>query len=89
LDGPDQQCGWPLQLDYAGPIQRDAQLFAQRLHLSGVHYTGDQAAIAEGDNCLSIIIPQIMASAAYQDHGVIIIWTDETESTDDTNTTLP
>ncbi len=55
----------------------------------GVHYTGDQAAIASGDNCLSILIPQIMASAAYQDHGVIIIWTDETESTDDTNTTLP
>ena len=55
----------------------------------GVHYTGDQAAIASGDNCLSILIPQIMASAAYQDHGVIIIWSDETESTDDTNTTLP
>ena len=55
----------------------------------GVQYSGDQAAIAEGDNCLSIIIPKIMASAAYQDHGVIIIWTDETESTDDTNTTLP
>jgi len=55
----------------------------------GVHYTGDQAAIAEGDNCLSIILPKIMASQAYQDHGVIIIWTDETESTDDTNTTLP
>ena len=55
----------------------------------GVLYTGDQAAIAAGDNCLSIIIPQIMASAAYQDHGVIIIWTDETECTDDTNTTLP
>jgi hypothetical protein len=56
---------------------------------NGVAYTGDQAAIAEGDHCLSIIIPKIMASAAYQDHGVIIIWTDETESTDDTNTTLP
>jgi hypothetical protein len=55
----------------------------------GVQYTGNQAAIAQGDNCLSIIIPQIMASAAYQDHGVIIIWTDETESTDDTNTALP
>ena len=55
----------------------------------GVQYSGDQAAIAEGDNCLSIIIPKIMASAAYQDDGVIIIWTDETESTDDTNTTLP
>jgi hypothetical protein len=55
----------------------------------GVAYTGDQAAIAEGDNALSIIVPQIMASKAYQDNGVIIIWTDETESTDDTNTTLP
>ena len=28
-------------------------------------------------------------ATAYQDHGVIIIWTDETESTDDTGTTLP
>ena len=55
----------------------------------GVQYSGDQAAIAEGDNCLSIIIPKITNSAAYKDHGVIIIWTDETESTDDTNTTLP
>ena len=52
----------------------------------GVHYTGNQAAIAEGDNFLSIIIPKIMASQAYQDHGVIIIWMDETESSDDTNT---
>jgi hypothetical protein len=55
----------------------------------GVAYTGDQAAIAEGDNFLSIVIPKIMATQAYQDHGVIIIWTDETESTDDTGTTLP
>jgi len=55
----------------------------------GVQYTGNQAAIAEGDNCLATLIPQIMASSAYQDHGVIIIWMDETESTDDTNTTLP
>ncbi|HEV2691513.1 MAG TPA: Ig-like domain-containing protein [Verrucomicrobiae bacterium] len=55
----------------------------------GTTFTGDQAAIAEGDNALSIIVPKIMASAAYQDHGVIIIRTDETESTDDTNSTLP
>jgi len=54
----------------------------------GVQFTGNQAAIAEGDNCLSAIIPNIMASSAYQDHGVIILWLDETESTDDTNTTL-
>lgn len=56
---------------------------------NGVAYTGDQAAIAEGDNALAIIIPKIMASEAYKDHGVIIIWTDETESIDNTNTTLP
>jgi hypothetical protein len=56
---------------------------------NGTAWTGDQAAIAEGDNFLSIVIPKIMASQAYKDHGVIIIWTDETESTDDTNTTLP
>ncbi|MGO8700814.1 MAG: alkaline phosphatase family protein [Limisphaerales bacterium] len=55
----------------------------------GVQYTGNQAAIAEGDSCLATIIPMIMASPAYQDHGVIILWTDETESTDDTNTALP
>lgn len=60
-----------------------------RFTYNGVLFTGNQAAIAQGDNCLSMIIPQIMASAAYQDHGVIIIWMDETESTDDTNTTLP
>ncbi|HWV99743.1 MAG TPA: alkaline phosphatase family protein [Candidatus Acidoferrum sp.] len=55
----------------------------------GVHYAGDQASIAQGDNFLATIIPQIMASAAYQDNGVIIIWWDETESADDTNHTIP
>lgn len=55
----------------------------------GTAWTGDQAAIAEGDHCLSLLIPKIMASKAYQDHGVIIIWTDETEDGDDTNHTLP
>ncbi|HAO78625.1 MAG TPA: hypothetical protein DCQ92_06545 [Verrucomicrobia subdivision 3 bacterium] len=55
----------------------------------GTTYTGDQSAIAAGDNFLSIAIPRIMASQAYKDHGAIIIWADETESTDDTNTTMP
>lgn len=58
-------------------------------HYHGVHYTGNQSAIAEGDNALSLIIPKIMASSAYQNNGVILIWTDETVSTDTTNTTLP
>ncbi|HEY3761514.1 MAG TPA: alkaline phosphatase family protein [Verrucomicrobiae bacterium] len=55
----------------------------------GVQYIGNQAAIAEGDHFLSIVIPQIMASQAYKNNGAILIWTDETVSTDDTNTTLP
>jgi len=43
------------------------------------HYTGEAAMLAQGDNFLSIIIPQIEASAAFQQNGVIVIWTDETE----------
>jgi hypothetical protein len=41
--------------------------------------TGDAAKIRQGDNFLSSIVPMIMASKAYQDHGVIIIWFDESE----------
>jgi hypothetical protein len=37
--------------------------------------------IAQGDNFLSIIIPKIMASKAYKRNGVIVIWNDETEGT--------
>ncbi len=55
----------------------------------GTHYTGDQAAVAQGDNFLSIIVPQIEASAAYQNNGVIIIWFDETEGGDTPAYTLP
>jgi phosphatidylinositol-3-phosphatase len=54
----------------------------------GVHYTGDKAAIAQGDNFLSILVPQIMASEAYKKNGVIIIWWDETEGGDDSNHAL-
>src|SRR5262249_50540681 len=39
----------------------------------------DQQAIAIGDNFLSKIIPMIMASDAYKNNGVIVIWFDETE----------
>jgi hypothetical protein len=45
----------------------------------GTQYTGDQAAVAEGDNFLSMIIPEIINSQAYQKNGVIVIWNDETE----------
>lgn len=56
---------------------------------NGVHYTGDQAAVAEGDNFLSIVLPEIMASKAYQDNGVVIILWDETEGGDTAAYTLP
>ena len=55
----------------------------------GVHYTGDQSAVAAADNFLSIVIPQIMASKAYKNNGVIVLWWDESEGGDDTNHTLP
>ena len=55
----------------------------------GTHYTGDQAAVAQGDNFLSILIPQIEASNAFKLNGTIIIWDDETEGGDTTNYTIP
>ncbi|HEX4341796.1 MAG TPA: choice-of-anchor D domain-containing protein, partial [Verrucomicrobiae bacterium] len=55
----------------------------------GTTYTSDQAGIAQGDNFLSIVIPKIMASSAYQNNGVIILWWDESEGGDTTNFTIP
>ena len=55
----------------------------------GVHYDGDQAAIAAGDNFLSQIIPTIMASDAYKNDGAIVIWFDETEGGDTKDFTIP
>lgn len=55
----------------------------------GSHFTGDQAAVAEGDNFLSLIIPQIMASPAYTNNGVIVIWWDESEGGDTASFTIP
>lgn len=42
-------------------------------------FTGDQANIRQGDDFLSLVVPMIMASKAYQDGGAIVIWCDETE----------
>jgi hypothetical protein len=51
--------------------------------------TSDFANIAQGDNFLARIVPLIMASDAYQDHGVIVLWWDESEGGDDPGRTLP
>jgi hypothetical protein len=41
--------------------------------------TGDAANIRQGDDFLAQVVPVIMASKAYQDNGVIILWWDESE----------
>jgi phosphatidylinositol-3-phosphatase len=50
--------------------------------------TGDASMIRAGDNFLQIVVPMIMASRAYQDHGAIILWNDESEGGDSVNQTL-
>jgi len=63
----------------------------QNFTYAGTTWTvGDDKQVAQGDNFLSIIVPQIMASADYQNNGAIVIWTDETEGTNqnDFNHTL-
>jgi hypothetical protein len=56
---------------------------------NGTHFTGDAANIAQGDNFLAMIVPQIMASDAFQNqNGTIIIWNDESEGGDDPSRTL-
>jgi hypothetical protein len=57
---------------------------------NGVTYTHntDQEAIALGDNFLSRIVPEIMASKAYKHNGAIVIWFDETEGGDTSAETL-
>ncbi len=54
---------------------------------NGVHYMGDAANVAQGDNFLRTVIPMIMASKAYQHDGMIVIWNDESERQNSADTT--
>jgi hypothetical protein len=49
----------------------------------------DQSSIAQGDNFLARVVPLIMASDAYQDGGVIVLWWDETEGVEPCRCTIP
>ena len=54
---------------------------------NGVHYTGDAAKIAQGDNFLQTVVSMIMVSQAYNHNSVIVIWSDETEPQNSADTT--
>jgi phosphatidylinositol-3-phosphatase len=56
---------------------------------SGSPNHGDKADIAQGDNFLARVVPLIMASDAYEDGGVIVLWWDETEGGDTSGFKLP
>ena len=51
--------------------------------------SADSARLAQGDNFLARIVPLIMASDAFQNHGIIVLWWDESEGGDDPSRTLP
>jgi hypothetical protein len=55
----------------------------------GVFPASDQSSIAQGDNFLARVVPLIMASDAYQDGGVIVLWWDESEGADTPQETIP
>jgi phosphatidylinositol-3-phosphatase len=56
---------------------------------NGVTYAAgsDEEQIALGDNFLSQIVPEIEASQAYKNNGMIVIWNDETEGDEDAGST--
>jgi phosphatidylinositol-3-phosphatase len=56
----------------------------------GTLFTGDQAAVAQGDNFLALITPEIEATPAFQNGtGLIEIWFDESEGGDTSAFTIP
>ena len=56
---------------------------------SGTVLKGDGARLAQGDNFLARIVPLLMASKAYKNHGIIVLWWDESEGGDSSAFTLP
>jgi hypothetical protein len=65
------------------PDQYDEMHSGQTGGFAGL--TGDAAMVKAGDNTLSRLVPLIMASPAYKDGGVIILWWDESEEDGEAN----
>jgi phosphatidylinositol-3-phosphatase len=51
--------------------------------------SNDASKIAQGDNFLARVVPLIMASEAYKERGVIVLWWDESEGGDTSAFKLP
>jgi hypothetical protein len=56
---------------------------------SGAAAKDDRGRIAQADNFLARVVPLIMASDAYKNHGMIVLWWDESEGGDTPDHTLP
>jgi len=64
------------------PDQYNDQHSSLSAGIAGV--TGDEGNIKQGDNAVARLVPLIMASHAYQEGGVIVIWWDESEADGET-----
>jgi hypothetical protein len=57
---------------------------------NGTTYTGDQAAVAQGDNFLSMIVPELEGTTAFENGSAMIeIWDDESEGGDTSAFDIP
>jgi phosphatidylinositol-3-phosphatase len=57
---------------------------------NGTTYTGDQAAVAQGDNFLSLLVPQLEGTTAFENGTAMIeIWDDESEGGDTSAFDIP
>ena len=71
------------EYNWITPNQFNEQHSALKAGFAGL--MGDSSQILAGDNAVARLVPMIMASKAYQDGGVIILWWDESEEDGETN----
>lgn len=85
----DLQSGQVADYNWITPDQYNDQHTALTAAYGAFPAGSDGSKIAAGDNFVARIVPLIMASKAYQDHGAIVLWWDESEGGDTPEFTLP